>query len=106
MPNLKLGVICRTRKENEHRLPIHPDHFDRIDADLRANIYLEHGYGEHFGVSDASCRPWSAGMRSRERVDRRVRRHPADQARRAAISPNCVSARCCGAGRTASRIGS
>ena len=53
MPNLKLGVIGRTGKENEQRLPIHPDHFDRIDADLRSNIYLEHGYGEHFGVSDS-----------------------------------------------------
>ena len=53
MPQLKLGVIGQTGKENEHRLPIHPDHFDRIDADLRATIYVERGYGEHFGVSDA-----------------------------------------------------
>ena len=68
MPDLKLGVISRTRKENEHRLPIHPDHFDRIDADLRSLIYLEHGYGEHFGVSDAQLSELTAGMRSREEL--------------------------------------
>ena len=49
---LKLGVIAVTHKENERRLPIHPEHLDRIDADVLERIYLEHGYGEHFGISD------------------------------------------------------
>jgi alanine dehydrogenase len=61
----RLGVIGRTGKENERRLPIHPEHFERIDADLRANIYLEHGYGEDFGVSDAQLSSLVAGMRTR-----------------------------------------
>ncbi len=65
MTALRLGVIGRTRKENERRLPIHPEHFDRIDADLRANIYVEHGYGEDFGVSDAQLSALVAGMRTR-----------------------------------------
>ena len=65
MSQFTLGVIRRTRKENERRLPIHPQHFDRIDADLRARIYLEHGYGEDFGVSDAQLSGLVAGMRSR-----------------------------------------
>ena len=63
MPQLTLGVNLRTRKENEHRLPLHPLHLDRIDADLRDNIYLEHGYGEYFGISDAQLSPLVAGMR-------------------------------------------
>ena len=46
MDQLSLGVIARSRKENERRLPIHPAHLERIDADLRAGIYLERGYGE------------------------------------------------------------
>ena len=62
---LRLGVIGRTRKENERRLPIHPQHFDRIDADLRANIYLEQGYGEDFGVSDTQLSSLVAGIRTR-----------------------------------------
>jgi alanine dehydrogenase len=68
MSLLTLGVIHRTSKENERRLPIHPDHLDRIDADLRAKIYLEHGYGEDFGVPDARMRGLVAGMRTREEL--------------------------------------
>jgi alanine dehydrogenase len=62
---LKLGIIAQSRKENEHRLPIHPAHFERIDADLRGRIYLEQGYGEHFGVSDEQLAPLVAGLRPR-----------------------------------------
>ena len=32
---LKLAVIGTSRKENEHRLPIHPLHFDQIPAEVR-----------------------------------------------------------------------
>lgn len=68
MSLLTLGVIHRTSKENERRLPIHPDHLDRIDADLRAKIYLEHGYGEEFGVADVGMCGLVAGMRTREEL--------------------------------------
>ncbi|WP_319456397.1 MULTISPECIES: N(5)-(carboxyethyl)ornithine synthase [unclassified Mycobacterium] len=68
MSLLTLGVIHRTSKENERRLPIHPDHLDRIDADLRAKIYLEHGYGEDFGVADVRMCGLVAGMRTREEL--------------------------------------
>ncbi|WP_197382124.1 N(5)-(carboxyethyl)ornithine synthase [Mycolicibacterium mengxianglii] len=68
MKTLDVGVIARTRKENEHRIPIHPLHLSRIAADLRGHIYLEHGYGEKFGASDAQLAPMVAGMRSREEL--------------------------------------
>jgi len=68
MSLLTLGVIHRTSKENERRLPIHPDHLDRIDADLRAKMYLEHGYGEDFGVADVRMGGLMAGMRTREEL--------------------------------------
>ncbi len=67
-PRLSLGVIGRTTKENERRLPIHPRHVDRIDADLRANIYLETNYGADFGVSDEHLSSLVAGVRTRERL--------------------------------------
>ena len=35
MHQFNLGVMARSRKENERRLPIHPAHFERIDPDLR-----------------------------------------------------------------------
>jgi alanine dehydrogenase len=65
---LDLGVMAHSRKKNERRLPIHPRHFPRIDEDLRAHIYLEHGYGEPFGVSDADLTPLIAGFRTRDRL--------------------------------------
>ncbi|MET0974943.1 MAG: N(5)-(carboxyethyl)ornithine synthase [Leifsonia sp.] len=49
---LLLGALATSRKKNERRLPIHPLHLERIDADLRDRIILETGYGERFGISD------------------------------------------------------
>ncbi|CAN5373966.1 N(5)-(carboxyethyl)ornithine synthase [soil metagenome] len=68
MQKLDLGVISRTRKENEHRIPLHPRHLERISDDLRGQIYLETGYAEKFGVSDAELAPMVAGIRSREEL--------------------------------------
>lgn len=68
MDQLSLGVISRSRKENERRLAIHPLHVGRIDADLRERIYLEHGYGECFGVPDEQLAPCVAGLRTREQL--------------------------------------
>ncbi|HQR79509.1 MAG TPA: N(5)-(carboxyethyl)ornithine synthase [Actinomycetota bacterium] len=52
MNALSLGVMGTSNKENERRLPIHPHHVERIDADLRARMTLEAGYGQAFGVPD------------------------------------------------------
>ncbi|MDO9495419.1 MAG: alanine dehydrogenase, partial [Nocardioides sp.] len=49
-------------KENEHRLPLHPAHLAGLDADLRAKITLQTGYGERFGYSDAELEPVVAGF--------------------------------------------
>ena len=65
---LKLGVMATSRKTDEKRLPIHPAHLERIDADLRANIMLEHGYGERFGLSDAQLAPLVGAIASREAI--------------------------------------
>ncbi|WP_369375803.1 N(5)-(carboxyethyl)ornithine synthase [Promicromonospora sp. Populi] len=37
--------------ENERRLPVHPDHLDRIDPDLRARMIVERGYGADFQLA-------------------------------------------------------
>jgi len=65
---LSLGVMARSRKENEQRLAIHPMHIERIDAELRRRIYLEHGYGERFGVPDEQLAGHVAGFRTREQL--------------------------------------
>ena len=48
MDQLSLAVMSRSSKKDERRLPIHPRHIERIDADLRSSIFLESGYGECF----------------------------------------------------------
>lgn len=60
--------MSRSRKENERRLPIHPRHLNRIDPDLRAQIHLERGYGQRFGISDDQLAPFVAGLLPREQL--------------------------------------
>jgi len=57
MDQLTLGVLATSSKEN-----------DRIDADLRARIFLERGYGERYGVSQEHLATQVAGIRSREEI--------------------------------------
>ncbi|MGY4712853.1 N(5)-(carboxyethyl)ornithine synthase [Mycolicibacterium sp. CBM1] len=66
--HLSLGIFTRSRKQNERRLPVHPDHFDRIDDELRSRIFLEHGYGEHFGATDDALAGLVAGIMPREQL--------------------------------------
>ncbi len=68
MASLKLGILARSAKENERRLAIHPRHLERIDADLRARLTLEQGYGEGFGLSDAQLAEQVAGVLPRTEV--------------------------------------
>ena len=68
MVQLSLGVMAHSRKENEHRLAIHPRHIERIEAGLRRRIYLERGYGERFGVPDGQLAGHVAGVRTREEL--------------------------------------
>jgi alanine dehydrogenase len=65
---LSLGVMARSRKEDERRLAIHPLHVERIEADLRGRLYLESGYGDRFGVPDAELAPLVAGLRPRDQL--------------------------------------
>jgi alanine dehydrogenase len=65
---LSIGVVSRSQKENEWRLPIHPLHVQRIDAGLGERVYLERGYGERFGVPDEQMASRVAGFRTREEL--------------------------------------
>jgi alanine dehydrogenase len=68
MEPLSLGVFAGSRKEHERRLPIHPRHLADVDGDLRRQLYLEHGYGERFGIADADLAPLVGGLRSHEQL--------------------------------------
>ncbi len=68
MDLLTLGVLATSSKENESRLPIHPQHFTHIDEDLRARIMLERGYGLRFGISDEHLSHEVGSVASREEI--------------------------------------
>jgi alanine dehydrogenase len=65
---LSVGVVATSRKQGERRLAIHPEHVERIDAALRRRMFLEQGYGERFGFSDAQLAPLVGGLRSRDEL--------------------------------------
>lgn len=65
---LTLGLLGRSRKPDERRLPIHPAHLERIDEDLRRRMILESGYGETFGVSDEALAAWVGRIAPRAEV--------------------------------------
>lgn len=65
---LSLGILAHSRKANERRLPIHPDHFTRIDDGLRSRIFLEHGYGSDFGATDEQLASLVGGIGTREQL--------------------------------------
>ncbi|RFA13584.1 alanine dehydrogenase [Subtercola boreus] len=67
-PLLRLGVLHTSRKVDEKRLPLHPEHLERIDEDVRANIVLEYGYGERFGISDDELSPLVGALGTREEI--------------------------------------
>lgn len=62
---LNLGVVGTSRKENERRVAVHPEHLGRIPAELRERIVFERGYGEPFGVSDDTLAAQSGGLADR-----------------------------------------
>ena len=68
MSLLRLGIIGTSAKENEHRLPLHPEHLFRLAPAVAARTTLEYGYAERFGFSDADLAAHVAGFASREEI--------------------------------------
>ncbi|MCW2847797.1 MAG: alanine dehydrogenase [Marmoricola sp.] len=67
-PRLRLGVIGSSSKENEHRLPLHPEHLGRVPPELQRLITLEHGFGARFRRTDAELAGSVAGFASRAEI--------------------------------------
>jgi alanine dehydrogenase len=68
MDQLILGILGESAKEHEYRLPVHPQHFDRIEPGLRERVLVERGYGERYGVADELLRPHVGDLRTREEI--------------------------------------
>jgi len=68
MSKLTLGVIGTSKKEDEQRVPIHPDHLPRIPEEYRRQLIFEEGYGAPFGVSDSDLANQTGGIASRREL--------------------------------------
>ena len=66
MTLLQTGVVGTSNKENEHRVPIHPCHLDRIPTELRDHLVFERGYGAPFGVADDDLAAACGGLADRD----------------------------------------
>ncbi|MCI5167208.1 MAG: alanine dehydrogenase [Candidatus Electrothrix sp. GM3_4] len=58
---LTVGVIGKSSKENEKRVPIHPEHIQGISQKLREKITFEEGYGVRFGMNDKMLAQLTSG---------------------------------------------
>ncbi|MCF8379546.1 MAG: N(5)-(carboxyethyl)ornithine synthase [Bacteroidales bacterium] len=65
MEKLTLGVIGTSKKEDEFRVPIHPDHLPRLPEKIRKRLIFEEGYGKPFGLEDDFFVSQAGGVASR-----------------------------------------
>jgi alanine dehydrogenase len=68
LDNLSVGVIGTSKKDDERRVPIHPEHLPRLTQELRRNLIFEIGYGERFGFSDSELSKLVGGLASRDEL--------------------------------------
>ena len=58
---LKIGVIGTSKKQNERRVPIHPDHLSRLPESIRRQLIFEEDYGKPFNVSNEEIAEQTSG---------------------------------------------
>jgi len=68
MTTKNIGIIGSSRKVDERRVPLHPDHLPRIAPEIRRHLVFEQGYGERFGLSDAELAQTCGGVSPREEL--------------------------------------
>jgi N5-(carboxyethyl)ornithine synthase len=68
MENLTIGVVGTSRKEDENRVPIHPEHFSRLPESILKQLIFEKGYGKPFGLSDELIASQTGGVASRHEL--------------------------------------
>ena len=68
MNTLSVGVVGTSKKDDERRVPIHPEHLERVRKEIRGQLIFEIGYGERFGISDSSLAKLVGGLASRDEL--------------------------------------
>lgn len=68
MSLLKMGVIGTSRKQDERRVPIHPEHLHRLPEKIRKQLVFEKGYGAPFNIKDEDIIELTGGIASRGEI--------------------------------------
>lgn len=68
MSKLTLGVIGTSKKEDERRVPIHPEHLSRVPEDIRRQLIFEEGYGAPFNIPDSEIAAQTGGIATRHEL--------------------------------------
>ena len=65
---LTMGVIGTSKKEDERRVPIHPEHLNRIPEHIRRQLIFEKGYGAPFNFMMKKSVKLTGGMATRNEI--------------------------------------
>lgn len=68
MTSLTFGVIGTSKKEDERRVPIHPEHLPRLSEAIRRQLIFEEGYGAPFDIEDSEIAAQTGGIASRHEL--------------------------------------
>ncbi|MEQ6119590.1 N(5)-(carboxyethyl)ornithine synthase [Reichenbachiella sp. MALMAid0571] len=68
MSKLTMGVIGTSKKEDERRVPIHPEHLKRLPENIRRQLIFEKGYGAPFNIDDEEIASQTGGVASRSEL--------------------------------------
>jgi N5-(carboxyethyl)ornithine synthase len=68
MTLLTMGVIRTSKKEDERRVPIHPEHLSRLPERILKQLIFEKGYGTPFNISDDELKEQVGGLASRSEI--------------------------------------
>jgi len=63
-----IGVIGTSKKVDERRVPIHPEHLLRLSEEVRKHLIFERGYGEPFNMDDQELESLSGGLATRSEL--------------------------------------
>lgn len=68
MALLSMGVVGTSKKEDERRVPIHPEHLLRLPNHIRRQLIFEKGYGSRFNMSDEEISELTGGIATRSEI--------------------------------------
>ena len=68
MSKLTFGVIGTSKKEDEQRIQIHPEHLPRLPEQIRRQLIFEEGYGAPFGIADTEIAAQTGGVATRHEI--------------------------------------